>query len=81
MNPKYHDSLTNFRDNLQSIFGPTNAQVFKPQIVDLKSCISCANASENSLDTWHWFILWILAKKSKAYGEKDETNIKSKHCD
>lgn len=36
---------------------------------------------ENSLDTWHWFILWILAKQSKAYGEKDETNIKSKHCD
>lgn len=43
MNPKYPDGIINFRDILQSTFGLCNAKVFKLQIVDLKSCVSCAN--------------------------------------
>lgn len=42
--------MINFRDILQSTFGPANAQVFKLQIVDLKSCISCANMPQKT----HW---------------------------
>jgi len=50
VNLKYHDSVTCFRDIVQNTFGPANAQVFKLEIVHLKSFKSCANMPQKT----HW---------------------------